>query len=120
MPDKTFIDARTLRLAACAVPDTLILGRRVLSDEASIRPVSRIELLLPLIKSMVLGLELQQSLAYFLLRNHKDGFSKAGIGVSRLHALIRVLAKSRTYRFDVGGDTGKNAAALKAYADSRD
>jgi len=117
LPDKNFVDARTLSLASDGRPKALILGRKVMGGESAISPVGRHRLILPLFKSMVLGLELQQSLAYFLLRNYKDGFSKSGIGLSRLYALLSVLLHSTTYEFAVGGDMEENHRVLAEFMD---
>ncbi len=113
--DKTLIDSGRLNLADKAVCGKLILGRRVLGTDSRIESVFKTKAFLPLFKSMVLGLELQQSMAYFLLRRSKDFFIKAGIGLGRLSALLGVLHGNDVYRFDLGDDIEKNFITLKDF-----
>lgn len=112
---KILIDTNNFNLAKEAKPANIILGQRVLSPKSEIKKISRTKLFLPLFKSMVLGLELQQSLAYFLLRNYKDGFSKIKIGFGRLLALIILLAQTKSYYFEIGDDIEKNYQTLKHF-----
>lgn len=113
--DKLLIDASGLNLSQTASPGIIIRGQRTLSDKSVIKLVSRWKLLLSLFKSMVLGLELQQSLAYFLLRNYKEGFSKVSIGWKRLRAMWSILSSSRTYEFTMGRDIDKNYSVLNDF-----
>lgn len=105
-------------LAEKANPYILILGKRVSSEKSKIRKISKSKLILPLFKSMVLGLELQQSLAYFLLRNYKEAFSKTNIGFSRFKALFSLLLKTKTYEFEMGYNIEKNYLLLKKFLGS--
>ena len=116
-PYKTLIDAADLKQPTEARPAAVVLGRRTLTWDSMIKPVSRRRLLLPMFKSMVLGLELQQSLAYFLLRDYKDGFSKAGVGLSRIKAMLSILYGSRTYEFHIGLDADKNYKVLRDFVE---
>lgn len=115
--NKYLIDASKLPLAEKAGPGTVVLGQRVSSDASRMIPVNRLKLLLPLFKSMVLGLELQQSLAYFLLRHHRDFFAKSKIGLGRTWAMLSLLARSRTYVFEMGYDINSNFQTLYAFTD---
>lgn len=110
--NKYLIDSRTLNLSDWAEPHNLIIGRRISSNKAIIRRTNKVSTLLPLFKSIVLGLELQQSLAYFLLRNYKDAFSKAVIGLFRIKTMLEILMKSRTYEFFIGSDQESNYKKL--------
>tara|TARA_Y100000034_G_scaffold122713_1_gene168519 strand:- start:123 stop:1094 length:972 start_codon:yes stop_codon:yes gene_type:complete len=113
--DKKLINTKTLSLSTKAIPSNLILGKRVSSNKSQIKKIPKHKLFIPLFKSMVLGLELQQSLAYFLLRNFKDGFSKANITTSRLSSMINLLKKSQTYEFLIGYDIEKNYNTLNKF-----
>jgi len=113
--DKTLVSTRDMKLSKEANPKAIILGRRVLSDRSEIKTLPKHKLIKPLLKSMVLGLELQQSLAYFLLRSTKDGFSKTTIGLSRLKAMRRILRASSTYEFHIGSDIEKNYKTLAGF-----
>ena len=105
---KYLINTKHLNLSNIAKPKNIIMGQRSLSNKPYIKKMAKSKLILPLFKSMVLGLELQQSLAYFLLRNYKDAFSKINIGISRLNSLRNIISKSKTYRFIIGQDINKN------------
>lgn len=113
--NKILLDTRQLNLTAQAQPENIMLGVRVSSVVSHIDQVSRYKLIWPLFKSMVLGLELQQSLAYFLLRNYKDVYLKSKIGTGRLQALVRVLIKSKAYLFYMGSDIEKNFEILNDF-----
>jgi hypothetical protein len=113
--NKKLIDTKNLPLSNKAIPSNLILGRRVSSNKSQIKKIPKHKLFIPLFKSMVLGLELQQSLAYFLLRNFKDGFSKANITTSRLSSMLNLLNKSQTYEFLIGYDIEKNYNTLNKF-----
>ena len=110
--DKVLVSAKGLDLAVKARPCEIILGRRVLSSNSRLFKIGKFGMFMPLFKSMVLGLELQQSLAYFLLRNYKEGFSKASIGFSRFFAMLSVLYRSKTYSFEMGSSIEKNYSFL--------
>lgn len=113
--NKILLNSKDFNISETAKLGSLILGRKTLSSENEIKKVSKFKLLMPLIKSMVLGLELQQSLAYFLLRNYKDKFDKFGIGLSRLLALFSVLLRSQTYEFRFSGDIEENYKELEKF-----
>jgi len=109
---KLLVNPKNFNLAKTALPKNLILGQKVSSNDSKIKKVNKLKLFWPLFKSTVLGLELQQSLAYFLLRNYKDGFSKIKIGFSRLKTIISLIKKSSTYCFEMGRDIQKNYKTL--------
>ncbi|MAH43793.1 hypothetical protein CL614_08815 [archaeon] len=113
--DKKLIDAKTLSLTTKALPSKLIIGKRISSNKSKIKKIPKHKLFIPLFKSMVLGLELQQSLAYFLLRNFKDGFSKANIAASRLSSMLTLLNKTQTYEFLIGYNIKKNYNTLNKF-----
>ncbi|MFW5746639.1 MAG: hypothetical protein ACOCWQ_03780 [Nanoarchaeota archaeon] len=101
--------------AAAAEPWIILHGKRYLSDQSYIRRIPRRRICMPIFKSMVLGLELQQSLAFFLLRNYKDAFSKASIGISRLRSMLNLMMQCRTYEFLIGADVAKNVDMLERF-----
>jgi hypothetical protein len=113
--DKILLDAKKFSLVRQSSPHHIIIGQRVLSGKSEIGQVSRARLLLPMFKSMVLGLELQQSLAYFLLRNHKDIFTKLRFSLGRLRAMVSIIAKSKTYKFNIGYDIDHNFDVLNEF-----
>lgn len=95
----------------------LLLGRRKWSNESVIRKVCRINATPVLFKNMVLGLELPQALAYFLMGSPKDYLSKLGLGLSRMTAALNLLIKSDTYFFTLGRDNERNAQTLMDFLD---
>lgn len=113
--NKILLNIRQFNLANYAKPGNIILGQRISSLESKLEKISKTKLIWPMFKSMVLGLELQQSLAYFLLRNYKDVFLKSKIGWGRLIALANVLLKSRTYVFYIGYDIDRNYNTLNDF-----
>ncbi len=113
--DKILINTKELGLSKSSRPSAIIIGKRVITNKSSIKKINRARLFLPLFKSVVLGLELQQSLAYFLLRNFKDGFSKASVGFSRLKSMMYILSRSKAYEFRMGSDIDKNYKVLNGF-----
>ena len=114
---KLLLDTKKLNLAKTAKPALILQGIRLLSEDSYIKRVNNLKLFMPMFKSMVLGLELQQSLAYFLLRNHREKVSKANLGFSRLSALFSILGKTKCYEFGLGKDIEKNYALLEKFLD---
>lgn len=110
--NKILINTKSFSLAGQSCPARIILGHRVMSTTSKIEKISKFRLLLPMFKSMVLGLELQQSLAYFLLRHHKDVFSKFRFGFGRLKALLHIIGASQAYLFYIGHSTANNFQEL--------
>ena len=113
--DKILLDSTKFKLVQKAQPNNIILGCRISSLDSKIIKVNKLKLVYPLFKSMVLGLELQQSLAYFLLRNYKDVFLKSKIGLGRLTALIKILVSSKTHIFYMGYGIDKNFKTLELF-----
>ncbi len=116
---KFLLDVKKFQLAEQASPHNILLGVRVLSAQSKIKKINRWNLIWPMFKSMVLGLELQQSLAYFLLRNYKDVYIKSKIGGGRIKALISLLIKSQTYVFYIGHDQEKNFNTLEEFVSKK-
>jgi len=116
--DKVLINVDKSNLSHQAEPKIIILGKRILSEKSYIKSTAKHRLFIPLLKSMVLGLELQQSLAFFLLKNTKEAFSKANISLSRLNALIYILTHSKTYEFKIGKNVEKNYNVLNDFLSS--
>ena len=114
---KLLLDTKKLNLAKTAKPAIILQGIRLLSEDSYIKKINNLKLFTPLFKSMVLGLELQQSLAYFLLRNHKEKFSKANLGFSRLSALFYLLGKTKGYELGMRKNIEKNYALLEKFLD---
>ncbi|MBW2046268.1 MAG: hypothetical protein JRI96_15540, partial [Deltaproteobacteria bacterium] len=95
-----------------AKPFIILIGQRVFSDEAEIIKISKLKAIGPLFRDAVIGLGLAQMVEYFLRFDFKDIFSKISIGFSRLLAGLKLLLHSKTYRFLIGRDQGKNVEVL--------
>lgn len=113
--DKILLASQKFNLIDQSRPKNIILGQRISSLNSQIIKINKLKLILPLFKSMVLGLELQQSLAYFLLRNYKDVFLKSKTGAGRLWALVNILLSSQTHIFYMGYDIDKNFKILNEF-----
>ncbi|MDO8669456.1 MAG: hypothetical protein Q7K65_04140 [Candidatus Buchananbacteria bacterium] len=114
-PTKKLFNPDPAELAVSARPKNLIMGKRISSARSEIKNISKIKIIIPLFKSMVLGLELQQALAFFILRNFKDGFFKFSLSFSRLTAMIKLIMKCQTYEFLIGNDIEKNYETLSSF-----
>jgi len=101
---KTLIDIDYFRdkIAPSAKPFIILIGQRVFSDEAEIIKISKLKAIGPLFRDAVIGLRF----------DFKDIFSKISIGFSRLLAGLKLLLHSKTYRFLIGRDQGKNVEVL--------
>ncbi len=96
-------------------PFCLIKGRRFMTGNCRVDSASRFSLLTALFKSMVLGLELQQSLAFFILNDFKTGFSKSKIGFGRFFASLSLVIRSKCFEAYLGSDRLENYIAINEF-----
>lgn len=112
---KYLIDTQKLSLAAEAACGNLIIGIRQIGQDCQIIKISKLKIFKQMFKPMVLGLELQQSLAYFLLNNPFDHFSKFELIAKRLFNIIRIIANSKCYNIYLGHNIEKNFQTLDKF-----
>ena len=107
---KTLIDIDYFwdRLGPAAAPGIILVGERNLGEISEIIPISRLRAFKALLKYAVVGLGIYQGLEFLLERSGLEIISKGGVAISRLHNSVRILNRSRTYKFVLGRDTEKN------------
>jgi len=112
--DKVLIDIEYFRekISSVVEPWITIIGEREFSNESKIEKTNKIKALPVLVKNIVFGLGLPQMVEYFLRYDIKDILDKYGIALSRLFTSLKILSKSKTYRFIIGRDQKKNAKEL--------
>ncbi|MFA5737143.1 MAG: hypothetical protein WCX70_00670 [Candidatus Paceibacterota bacterium] len=113
--NKHLIDTANLKLASKATYGKIIVGIRQLNDACAIKPASRLFVFCRMFKPMVLGLELQQSLAYFLLGNLKDFILKSKLVLKRLESIIKISFHSQGYEVFLGNNIEKNYEILTKF-----
>lgn len=117
--NKFLIDTKNLPLAEQATYGHLIVGTRQIGQDCQLKKVSKFKLFRQTFKPLVLGLELQQALAYFLLGNLGDYLFKSKLVFSRLIGLSRIIFHSKCYNIFLGDEVEKNFQALVAFLDQK-
>ena len=97
--------------SACA-PGVILLGERTLGCGSGIEPTSRLRGSKEFIKNSVVGLGLHQGLEYLLGRSVWETFGKSKLACSRLNNSLKLLRRSRVYRYTIGHDIEKNHQVL--------
>ena len=80
--------------------------------ESKIEPAGRIGAAKEFIKNSVVGLGLAQGMEYLLGRSTWDTLSKTGLAFSRLNNSLKVLSRSKIYRYVIGHDPERNHRVL--------
>jgi hypothetical protein len=93
-------------------PGIILLGERALGCEAKIEPAGRLSASKGFIKNAVIGLGLHQGMEYLLGRNTWETFSKSGLAFSRLNNSLKILRRSKVYRYVIGHDIERNHQVL--------
>ena len=93
-------------------PGIVLLGERALGCGAKIEPAGRLGASKGFIKNAVIGLGLHQGMEYLLGRNLGETLSRGGLAFSRLNNSLRLLGRSRVYRYSIGHDMEKNNRVL--------
>lgn len=110
--NKYLMDTESLSLAREAGYGNLFVGTRIIADTCTIKPVSKLFMFYRMFKPMVLGLELQQSLAYFLLGGLEDFIFKAKLVLKRLADILKISFHSQGYEIFLGNNVEKNYEVL--------
>ena len=113
--NKYLIDVSGLELAESARPVNLVVGRRLLSGESQIHPFPRRKLFWILFKNMVLGLELQQSFAIFLVRSLKEDFGIFTLIVKRFFSMIRLFINCKSFVMEMGSGSDSDFNLLNDF-----
>lgn len=95
-----------------ALPGVLLVGRRNLGEVSSITPISRLRMMQPMIKNLVVGLGVYQGLEFLLERSLWETLGKVGVGFSRLYNGLWLVMKTRPYLFVMGRNRELNVQTL--------
>jgi len=117
--DKFLLNSVNFSLADSATYGNLIVGVRVLDDKSSIKPATKLFLFWRMFKPMVLGLELQQSLAYFLVGGFSDYLKKIKLLAKRLLNISLIIFHSQTFTAFLGNETANNFQTLSRFIEHK-
>lgn len=87
----------------------IFCGIRCLGNESYIKPISKYSAFKEVIKNLVVGLGLYQSIDFLVKKGPIDFFKKSAVLFSRLRNALRLISRSKTYSFVIGFDHKKNA-----------
>ena len=100
------------RIGSASQPGIVLLGKRTLGCGSMIEPASRPGATKEFIRNSVVGLGLHQGMEYLLGRNIWETFGRTGLAFSRLNNSLKVLRRSKVYRYMMGHDTERNHQVL--------
>lgn len=90
----------------------LVLGRRTLGTEATLRPVPRWRLTRPLLRECVVGVGLYQGLEFVFQRGAREIAGMLSPAVTRAGCSAAVLTRAQTWELHLGRNQDANWAAL--------
>jgi len=93
-------------------PGIVLLGERILSNDCRIIPAGKTKAAGEFVKNSVIGLGLHQGMEYLLGGNIIEKLGKSTLVLSRLKNSLRVLRKSKVFRYQIGHDFENNANTL--------
>jgi hypothetical protein len=93
-------------------PGIILIGERVLNNDAAIIPIRKYKALKELVKNSVIGLGLHQGMEYLLGSNIFETIGKSRLACSRLNNSLKLLHKSKVYRYQIGHDMEHNINVL--------
>lgn len=106
------------RIGSPCPPGVILLGERALGCESRIEPARRLDASKEFIKNSVVGLGLHQGLEYLLGRSVWETLGKSKLAFSRLYNSLKVLRRSKVYRYIIGHDTERNHQVLMDFLDN--
>jgi len=111
---KTLIDIEYFnnRIGEAVEPFLLLVGERNLGEISEITPLPLHKAFKALLKYMVVGLGIYQGLEFLLERSALELATKGGVVFSRLYNCLRLLGRSKTFKFKLGRDKEKNCHTL--------
>ena len=114
---KTLVDIEHFseKIANPLPPGAILLGERWLAGPSRIYPESRRKAIKPFIKNSVVGLGLYQGMEFLLERSAWEILGKGGVAVSRLRNSMKVIRRSKVYRFAVGPNADQTAEVLARF-----
>lgn len=103
------------QISSACEPGIILLGQRSLGCESRIEPAGRAGAGKEFIKNSVVGLGLHQGMEYLLGRNIWETSRRTGVAFSRLNNSLKVIRRSKVYRYTIGHDTERNYQVLLAF-----
>ena len=92
-------------------PRAILIGEREYSNQAKIKPTTKLAAIGPLFQNGIIGFGLPQMVEYFLRNNFRD-FNKLGLFLARIFFALKIIMVSKVYKFTIGLDRGKNIKVL--------
>jgi len=108
------------RIGTTCQPGVILLGERTLGCESRIEPTGKLGAAKEFIKNSVIGLGLAQGMEYLLGRNVWETLGKTGLACSRLNNSLKVLSRSKVYRYVIGHDPERNHQVLLSFLQNLD
>lgn len=112
---KILIDIEYFKEKIChnpCQPSIIIIGRRVLGREPSIKAASKYLALKEFLKNSVIGLGLYQGIEYVFQKGPKEIVRKIPLGISRLNNALKAINRSKTFEFYLSPAKDKNSQLL--------
>lgn len=100
------------KISSISQPGAILIGERALGCESRIEPASKLSAAKEFLKNSVVGLGLAQGLEYLLGRNIWLTLGRTGLAFSRLNNSLKVLGRSKVYKYVIGHDPEKNHQVL--------
>jgi len=99
----------------CGKDIILLNCKRSYGSHFSISKASKVSMIVPLVKNMVIGVGLPMVLEYFLESGPKDLLKRVGIILRRTMAALFLLMRARTYHVYLGNDRKLNRLEMNAF-----
>jgi hypothetical protein len=114
---KTLIDIEYFRkkIANPVPAGAILIGERWLAGPSTIRPERRWCAIKPFIKNSVVGLGLYQGVEFMLEKSAWEILGKSGVALARFRNSLKVIRRSRVYRFTIGPDADETAGTLTKF-----
>jgi hypothetical protein len=101
------------KIGSVSQPRIILLGQRSLGSESRIEAASKLSATRGFIKNAVVGLGLEQGmLEYILQTSAREMVGKSGLALSRLRNSLKVIRRSKVYRYVIGRDTKQSYEVL--------
>jgi len=111
---KTLIDIGYFydRIGTISEPGIIIVGERTLGTQSKIEPLSKLKAVNAFVKNAVVGLGIYQGLEFLLEKGTWEILNKSGLAFSRFKNSLKIINRSKLYRFIIGRDRQKNYNTL--------
>jgi len=108
------------KIGSICQPGAILLGERTLGYESRVEPAGRLSATREFIKNSVVGLGLHQGMEYLLGRSLWETLGKTGLAFSRLNNSLKVISRSKVYRYMIGHDPERNHQVLLHFLENLD